>query len=281
MSAPASRSYLAVAAAIVIAGALISAALLAGGTTTTKTVTATTRLTGTVTATEAEVSISTVTRTSTVTETVAATADTNGSQVSPLCSLGGSAADILMASATNCPDHLALTLEIGNATLRQGANMTVTVSVANALYGAQSVAPTGYPVLPDGVTPAGLYDYTIPRLPLCGLGPAYDPFPAFVTILNSSGSPLALDDLSDEPLTASCTVSPGTSSYQFAGLQSMNGTTLIGGYWSAPAKGGGGGGTTTQGTSTYTPFSPGQYTIVAFDEFGDYVTMPFTVTGPA
>ena len=69
-------------------------------------------------------------------------------------------------------------------------------------------------------------------------------------------------------------VSIGTPTYSFAASQALSTTLNIGGYWSVPHQGD----TPIQGISGFQHFSPGHYTMVAFDAFGDSVILPFTVT---
>jgi DNA-binding transcriptional ArsR family regulator len=191
-----------------------------------------------------------------------------------LCDFGGAIASSPSAYDTNCQEGLTLSLGIGNITVPSGTNLTISLLVRNDLNAPTQINATVFPLLPFGTNPnnGGYYDYTLPNIPLCGLSPLDAPVPAFVMIFNSSGSPLLLSNPSNSGLE--CSVYLGPSTYHF-GAGSALGTTLsIGGYWSVPRQGD----TPLQGISGYLQFSPGKYTLVAFDAFGDSVILPFTVT---
>ena len=225
---------------------------------------------------------------STITSTTTVTQIVNEGQ---LCDIGGSLSNSPSAHDTNCQESITLYLGIGNTTLKSGANLTISLSVRNNVNSPRQINTTGFPLLPSGANPNNggyYYYYTLPGIPVCGLSPVDAPVPAFVMIYNSSGDPLFLNNPSSGiPVTLSVSTSGsstgtffvmclslGPPTYSFAASQALSTTINVGGYWSVPRQGG----TPLQGVSGYQHFSPGKYTLVAFDAFGDSVVLPFTVT---
>ena len=240
------------AAAIVIAGALVSGALLIGvGGATTKTVTATTQMTGTVTVTEAEVSISTVT--STVTCVPSSSYSTsNGTD----------------ALATDCEAGLTLGLS-ATPTIAEGANETVTVSVANDLPAQSTVNYTGFPALAHGPSESDpiFLNFVLPAQAGCSL-PAGDA-PALLAILNGSGYPLQLN--ADPPNFTTCVSNGGDDHQAFGPLQALRTVFDVGGYWTSPDR------LEPWLNATYHQFSSGNYTAVAIDPWGQAAELGFSV----
>jgi len=208
-----------------------------------------------------------------------------------LCDLGGPIANSPSAHDTNCQESLTLSLGMGNTTVPSGTNLTISLSVQNNLNVPRQLNTTGYPLLPYGANPnnGGYYYYTLPNIPFCGLSPLDAPVPAFVMVYNSSGDPLLLNNpTSGIPIHFSVSVtnssagttevvllcaSIGTPTFGFAASQALSTTLNIGGYWTAPHQT-----TALVPIASFQHFSPGHYTMVAFDAFGDSVILPFSVT---
>ena len=136
-----------------------------------------------------------------------------------------------------------------------------------------------FPNLPGGLSIGSFafFDYILPVVPSsCGGFPsAY--IPAFVAIYNSSGSPQVLTDASPNIFVSSCPAaspSPGLCDcYWFAPLQTKSESLSVGGVWHSPnAK-------EPWVNATYAMFAPGNYTMIAFDWWGQTAVQNFTVIG--
>jgi hypothetical protein len=223
---------------------------------------------------------------STITSTTTVTQIVNEGQI---CDIGGSLSNSPSAHDTNCQESITLFVGIGDTTLKSGGNLTISLSVQNNVNSPRQINATGFPLLPSGANPnnGGYYFYTLPSIPVCGLSPFDAPVPAFVMIYNSSGSPLLLNNPSNGisiPVTFLATnsstgvssfvmcLSLGSPTYHFGSSQALSTTINMGGYWTSPRQ-------TTALTpiASFQHFSPGKYTLVAFDAFGDSVILPFTV----
>ena len=224
MSSQPVQSYLVIAAAIVIAGVLISASLFVaiGGTKTT-------------------------TVTSTVTTTSTAT-----------CTSGGSNAT--NSFTTNC--NLGITLSVGiRPDVLVGRNETVSVSLTNNLPDPTAFVYTGLPILPKGPllsSVAATVDM-YPPPPVCGYPSVGNYVPAYIVVYNGAGVPVQLTD--SAIATVSCLHGTGDS-LTLNASQTATEVLSIGGVW-----------TSTDANqpwinATYSHFSPGNYTVVAFDAVG-------------
>jgi hypothetical protein len=217
------RSYLVIAAAIVIAGVLVSASLF--------------------------VALQNEKTTVTVTCT-------------------GSAAGLDSASVTDCARGLTLGLS-ATPIIAEGSNQTVTVSVSNDLSAPSTVNYTSFPSLPHGLSMSNLeiVTYVLPSIPACGYSGSQAP--ALFMVLNASGYPMQLND--EPPSVSSCLSSGPLKSYTFTASETVTSEIAIGGYW------------TSNDTSepwvnaTYHHFSPGSYTLLAFDPWGQTVELSFAV----
>jgi len=155
-----------------------------------------------------------------------------------------------------------------------GANETITISLTNLLPVPRQTRYTGFPTLPDGLTPYQTW-YVLPLNGGCTYGPT-GPEPAFIVIYNESEVPVQLNVAS--PSLVTCAVSATTAGgisnyYQFAPFQSISESVSIGGYWTSNDTG------EPWINATYFHFTPGTYTIVAFDLWRQTAVLNFTVSG--
>jgi hypothetical protein len=251
MSAQPARNFTWVAVAIVMAAIVISAAVLSYASfeaTVTRTVD-----TGTTT-TSTEVSTSTVTDTVTSTSTA-------------FCA--GSASNTTYGVTTACPPGITLGLAMPHEIL-VGQNATVFLSLTNDLTATRNVSYTGFPALPDGLelgTPATLDDI-LPVDNYCGLPSV----PAFIAVYNESGALMQLNDASPGITSLPCSY----PNYQsFNASQTVTETLSISGYYTSTDASG------PWVNATYSVFTPGNYTIIAFDPWEQLTELNFTVTSPA
>jgi hypothetical protein len=296
LRAPASRSYLVIAAAIVIVGALIAGSVLVvlGGASKTTTETSGVTLTDTSTLTQTATSTLMQTATSTLTQTSVSTAT-------------------LTSYSTLTYTSLELHVRLNATTVAEGGAIAAQVSVFNPLGENITVVPSQLADVPI-VTWNG-YDF------ICNDNPAwslvgYALFQGYYTSANlsSAGAPLTLAPPVEPPCVTFSSpdqvvfLPNGSSAVALYSTSSgaptltdiaMNastkydtttpvGSTYVGvgtsllGYWNMT-----GGPKVLQlqnatGSSPYLDrFSPGQYTLVAEDAWGQTVFASFKVTPPA
>jgi hypothetical protein len=194
LSPPQDRSYLAIAAAIVTAGVLISASLFIA-------------VWGA--------------KTTTVTKTVTSTST---------CVEGGSNAT--NAFTTDCKLGVTLGLAVGPI-IPVGQNETIRVSLTNDLASPENVTYTGIPTLHDfpGLTSIAAVDFVLPESETCGFPSSPGYLPAFIVVYDSSGAPLQLGD--SIPILLTC-LSSNPSFHPFNASQTISETISIGGYWTSP-----------------------------------------------
>jgi hypothetical protein len=164
-----------------------------------------------------------------------------------------------------------VTLELVDIPLvATGQNETFQVSLTNELATSRNVNYTGAPTLPYGLDPASpeALDYVLPLQPACGYpsSPSFEP--AFVVVYNESGSPLLLSDAA--PSALAC-VSNAKNYYEFSAFQTLSENISVGGYWTSPNP------SDPWTNATYHQFSPGVYTVVAFDPWEGMIELNFTV----
>ena len=260
MSSQPVRSYLVIAAAIIIAALVISAAALSYSSleaTVTKTLTTSTTTTSTLLTT------TTVTTTSTIT-CIQGTVTSSPS--------GGLPSN----STNNC--QLGVTLGIAtNRSVSLGQNETVVVSLTNDLTTPSTHIYTGLPILPHGLNLMSSYvalGDAYPVAPSCPPPPGY--LAVGIAIYNSSGAYLQLNDAPPNALACvtRTTASGGPdTSYSFNSSQSVTKVLSIGGHWTSKDA------SEPWINATYSQFSPGNYTVVAFDGWQQFVELSFTVSG--
>ncbi len=179
------------------------------------------------------------------------------------------------AYSTNCELGITLGVET-NPVHPGGMNGSVSASISTDFAVATNLTYTGFPSLPHGLDPASptAGDYLSSPDASCDASPPAGNKTAFFVIYNSSGSPLQLND--NAPNLTACGISgPQHDYYSFDyGLEILNATTVVGGYWtSADAA-------EPWVNATYQQFPAGSYTIVAFDAWNQTAELNFTVTSP-
>lgn len=243
MSTAPARSFTRLAIAIVIAAVVISASALSYAS-----------FESTVTRT----SLSTTTLTTTCTEGVVTTP-------SP-----GSAATHF-SSTTDC--NLGMTLGVeANPSVGTGQNETVNLSLTNDFNEARNVSYSSVPNLPHGpdLSSVQAIDDILPALPSCGF-PSTGYAPAFIVIYNGSDYPIQLSD--SPPSLVSCLNVPSNHYHSFNSSQTISQSLSVGGYWTSSDV------SQPWINATYHQFSPGNYTAVAFDPWGQMTQLSFTITG--
>jgi hypothetical protein len=246
------RSFTSIAIAMILGALIASAAALSYSSFTT------------ITKTSTEVTTSTYTVVSTVVST---------REVTPTCSPGAminSSGTESQSSTTNCTSWITLSINASTAVVL-GQNQTISISLTNDLPLSRNITYTSTPA-----ELSNLYvDYILP-LPT---GTCYEPpagtdgiVPAFFTIYNSSDVPVLL---SDDQIISACNqpIGPFYDYDAFNASQTQTETFSIGGYWinystTVPWLG-----------AQYNEFPPGDYTIVAFDSWGQIGELGFTVIG--
>lgn len=237
--------------AIIVAGVLISASLFVAVSGPTKTVTTTTA------------SATTETIVSTTTATVTSQASSCSGSYG-----GGAVPGATSNFTTSCQTGLTLSVA-SDPDIPVGTNQTIYVSLQNHLPSPQTANSSGSTNLPPGLD-SQLVDWedVQPQLPQCGAVAQ-----GYIVIYNESGSLLMLQDepdtltqLCDNIANIGATLNP---------YQTVTVSLSFGGYWtSADAN-------EPWINATYRAFSPGEYTIVAFDSWGQLTKLSFTVTSPA
>jgi hypothetical protein len=167
---------------------------------------------------------------------------------------------------------LGLWINPGPPYVSAGLNETFYVSLTNDLTTPSNVSYIGFPALPHGLnfTLAQSLVYVLPLLPACGFPSSTSYEPAFIVVYNPSGSPVQLND--SPPSELPCISGPGQLYHPFNASQTISQAISIGGYW-----------TSTDASepwvnATYHQSSPGNYTVVAFDPWGQTAELNFTVT---
>jgi hypothetical protein len=160
---------------------------------------------------------------------------------------------------------------LGNSSVSFGRNETVIVSLTNELPYANNATYTGFPTLQNMPSFSSAGDnYVLPVPPSsCGSAPSgYIPY--FVAIYNQSGMPLQLNDVA--PSLTSCIAGLGTNNgHVFGASQVVNEAISLGGYLHSSDA------SEPWINATYHQFSPGTYTVVAFDPWNQLAIMTFTV----
>ena len=260
MSVTPGRNFTRLAVSIIVAAVLVSASVLSYSyfeATTTRTVTTATTTTSTL--------VSTFTSTATTTLT-----STSGT----ICLSTSNATN---AFTTDC--QLGVTLGLATSPeFPVGKNVTVSVSLTNDFAESDDINYTNPPSLPDDpdlascpVAGCPASDYTIPEIFPCGgvIGPASLPVPVLITIDNGSGSPM---QLSDSHLIPPSCFAFDLPYYHFGPFQTVAETISVGGYWTSPDA------NEPWVNATYSQFGPGNYTVVAFDLWGQLASLNFTVS---
>ncbi|MDG6928459.1 MAG: hypothetical protein JRN39_00140 [Nitrososphaerota archaeon] len=167
--------------------------------------------------------------------------------------------------AANCKAGLTLGLGIASQTVILGNNETITVFVQNDLPSYNTANFTGFPALPYGVDPNGALPsaYLLPEPAACGF--TFGALAYFV-VYNASHSPVQLDDYRRPPVMCPYVI---LDSFRFAPSQRVGWTFALGGYYTSPNE--------PWLNATYHQFGPGEYTVVAFDLWGDVAALNFTV----
>jgi hypothetical protein len=172
------------------------------------------------------------------------------------------------AYTTDC--NIGVTLGLSaNPSIRLGANLTIRISVLNALDASNRVMYTHFPTLPLGPDFGGStwYNYVLPVPPSCGNVPSgYVPY--FVVIYNQS----KIQQLNNvAPSTIICVSSGNQNYHQFSPSQTINESFTVGGSWKSTDL------NEPWINATYSQFTPGNYTIVALDPWNQSAKMNFTV----
>jgi hypothetical protein len=174
-------------------------------------------------------------------------------------------------STTDC--GLDITLGLGaNASVMAGQNETVYLSLSNDLPTARDVNYTDLPTLPHGLSASSpaWFDDLLPLQPSCGYPSMSGYEPVFMAVFNSTGAAM---QLSDSPLAVlNCISTLGQNYHPFNASQTLTDSISIGGFWTGHDA------SEPWINATYTQFSPGSYTIVAFDPWGQMTELTFTVT---
>ena len=236
MSSQPVRSYLFIAAAIVIAGVLISASVFVSVGEPTKTTTTTSTL------------LSTTTVTATSTE---------------LC--GQQVWNSTSVSVTNCQLGVTLLLGIRETTVPTGTNETFYVSMRNDLPVNNTLSRLGSVSLPhiNESSPGAIDDV----LPAVFCRPSV---PAWIIIYNQSGLPVQLS--AAQPIITLCSETANNGpTFEFAPSQTLTQTLSVGGYLHSPDA------AAPWENATFSQFSPGQYTVLAYDQWSPTVSLNFTV----
>jgi hypothetical protein len=176
----------------------------------------------------------------------------------------------------------ASTLGLGlsaNHTIPAGSNLTIRLSLTNGLPWPNPGRITAdFPNLPGGL-PFGrsaFFDYLLPVVPSSCQGFPSGYIPAFIAIYNRSGNPQVLTDAPLNIFVSSCPALPSNGlcyCYWFAPFQTKAESISVGGVWHS---------TSTNEpwiNATYSRFATGNYTIIAFDEWGQIAEQNFTVIG--
>lgn len=135
-----------------------------------------------------------------------------------------------------------------------------------------------FPSLPGGLTFFGnsaFFDYILPVVPgSCGGFPS-GYIPAFVAIYNESGGPQVLTDAPPNLFISSCPAATSGSCdcYWFAPFETKAESISVGGVWQSPVT------NEPWVNATYARFTPGNYTVIAFDWWGQTAEQNFTVVG--
>lgn len=173
---------------------------------------------------------------------------------------------------------LSVDRSIPDVLFRPGSNLTIRLSLANGLPLPNPGRMTAdFPSLPGGLTlfKGGFFDYILPVLPSsCGGFPS-GYIPAFLAIYNMSGSPQVLTDAPPNLFISSCpAATPGMCQcYWFAPFETKTETIIVGGVWHSPVA------NEPWVNATYANFTPGSYTVIAFDWWGQTAEQNFTVIG--
>jgi hypothetical protein len=266
------RSYTRLAIAIVIAAVVISASILSYSSfesTVTRTGTSDTT-TATTTLTVVDISTFATTVTSTQTTTCIEGVVTSSTLAFEGAGTGSPVGSVIPLNSTHSC-QLGVTLGVAAyPTLSMGQNETVYVSLSNDFATPNDVNYTGLPVLPHGFVPrfgiAG--DYTLPISDGC-LWPSSAYEPAFIAIYNESGAPVQLNG--SPPSISYCPALPNYHSFNAS--QTITETLSIGGSWTSSNS------SEPWINAAYSQFSPGNYTVVAFDPWGQLAELNFQVGG--
>jgi hypothetical protein len=249
LSAPPARNFTRLAVSIIIAAVLVSASALSYSSfeaTTTRTVTTTTAATSTLVSTS----------TSTATTTVNTTSGTTCLSTS----------NTTNSFTTDC--QLGVTLGLATSpAFPTGHNLTFSVSLTNDLAKSDDVYESG-------CAECLVSDYTLPVIWPCGgvfnIGPPS--LPVVLMIDNGSGTPLQLSDTNLQTFP-DCIAVPGQGYYILGPSQTLTETLSVSGYWTSPDA------NEPWINSTHSQFSPGNYTVIAFDEWGQLApTLNFVVS---
>jgi hypothetical protein len=164
-----------------------------------------------------------------------------------------------------------MTLSVGiRPNVLVGRNETVSVSLTNNLPDPTAFVYTGLPILPNGPllsSVAATVD-VYPPPPVCGYPSVGIYVPAYIVVYNGAGVPVQLTD--SAIATVSCLHGTGNS-LTLNASQTTTEVLSIGGVW-----------TSTDANqpwinATYSHFSPGNYTVVAFDAWGQLAKLTFSV----
>ena len=203
-------------------------------------------------------------KTTTVTKTITSTSTAT-------CAEEGSNAT--GAFVTDCTLGITLGLA-GTQIVAFGQNNSVHVSLTNDQAALRNVNYTGLPALPHGFNPASseAFDYVLPLQPSCGYPSTAGFEPAFIVVYNASGSPL---QMSDSPLSVVNCISSAKNYHTFNASQTLSEAISVRGYWASPNP------SEPWINATYHQFSSGNYTIIAFDLWGQLAELNFSVSPAA
>ena len=173
-------------------------------------------------------------------------------------------------SSTNCQLGVTVSLGIEDTAISAGSNETFQLSVHNDLDSNSSLAQESA-VLPPHISInisnsiSSLRDGTdiLPLYPQCGQT-------AWIAVYNEFGLPVQLNDAT--PTVVICgQTSTGLPPIQFTPYQTLTQDISIGGYWHSSNA------TAPWEDATFAQFGPGQYTVIAFDQWTLPIMLNFTV----
>ncbi len=198
------------------------------------------------------------TTTTTVLSTVTVTTTTT-----QLC--GDQVGNSTNVSISNCQLGITLLIGIKDGILSPGANETFSVSLSN------DWATTNVAVLHGDISTLHHINESNPSSLVDVLPPTFchPNVPVWIIVYNESGLPVQLNNAF--PSVVSCSGTATGTTYQFSPFQTLTQTFSVGGNWHSSNA------TAPWEDATYSQFSPGQYTVLAFDEWSQPITLSFTV----
>ena len=175
----------------------------------------------------------------------------------------------MSSKATDYQLGISLSLS-ANSSILGGENETIIISLTNELPRPNNATFTGPPTLPHGPTfsEVSWQNFVLPVPPSCGNTP-YGYIPYYVVIYNQSGIPMQLNDAA--PAILNCISSIKSNQHLFSPSQVVTESISVGGFWKSPNA------NEPWLNAAHSRFSPGTYTVVAFDPWNQLTEVNFTV----